>query len=132
MPKKVYNEVILLNKVSLNYNPTKAENDGNTRLVPITDRQGINDESTKHFKRYTASRVLSMPLTRFKNSWTVVETPSHQSTSSPKISPSKSIEGEITLSERNHTLFKKIKGNSASGIDGFTFNWFRKFWDTSK
>ena len=36
--KKGYNEVILLNKDNPNYDPTKVESDGNTRLVPIMDR----------------------------------------------------------------------------------------------
>ena len=49
--KKGYNEVILLNKVNPNYHPTKAETDGNTRLVPITDRQGINDEFHQAFQK---------------------------------------------------------------------------------
>ena len=43
-----------------------------------------------------------------------------------------SIEGEITLTELNHALFKKIKGGSAPGIDGFTVNWLMKFWDGLK
>ena len=36
--KKGYIEVILLNKENPIYDPTKAESDGNTRLVPIMDR----------------------------------------------------------------------------------------------
>ena len=40
---------------------------------------------------------------------------------------SKSMEGELTLSELNHALFKKMKGSSAPGIVGFTVNWLRKF-----
>ena len=51
MPKKGYNEVILLNKDNPNYDPTKAENDGNTRLVPITDCWGINDEFHQAFQK---------------------------------------------------------------------------------
>ena len=42
------------------------------------------------------------------------------------------MEGEITLTELNHALFKKMKGSSAPGIDGFTVNWLRKFWDSLK
>ena len=41
--KKFYNEVILLNKDNPNYEPTKAEIKENFLLMPITDRQGIND-----------------------------------------------------------------------------------------
>ena len=45
---------------------------------------------------------------------------------------SESMEGEITLTELNHAFFKKMKGSSAPGIDGFTVNWLRKFWDSLK
>ena len=37
------------------------------------------------------------------------------------------IEGEITLDEMQYALFKKMKGSSAPGIDGFTMNWIRKY-----
>ena len=49
--KKGYNEVILLNMVNPNYDPTKAETDGNAQLVLITDRQGINDEFHQAFQK---------------------------------------------------------------------------------
>ena len=45
---------------------------------------------------------------------------------------SESMEGEIIFNELNHSLFKKMKGSSAPGIDGFTVNWLRKFWDSLK
>lgn len=35
---------------------------------------------------------------------------------------SESMEGEITLTELDHALFKKMKGSSAPGIDGFIIN----------
>ena len=41
-------------------------------------------------------------------------------------------EGEITHEEMEYSLFKKIKGSSAPGIDGFTVNWLRKFWSSLK
>ena len=42
------------------------------------------------------------------------------------------MEGEITLTDLNHALFKKMKASRAPGIDGFTVNWLRKFWDSLK
>ena len=39
-------------------------------------------------------------------------------------------EGEITMQELEYSLFKKMKGSSAPGIDGFTVNWLRKFWSS--
>ena len=41
--KKGYNEVILLNKDNPNYDPTKAESNENSQLIPIMDGQGINE-----------------------------------------------------------------------------------------
>ena len=36
------------------------------------------------------------------------------------------------LDEMQYALFKKMKGSSAPGIDGFTMNWLRKFWSSLK
>ena len=36
------------------------------------------------------------------------------------------------LNELSYVLFKKIEGKSAPGINGFTINWLRKFWDSLK
>ena len=44
-------KTILLNKGNPNYDPTKAESEENSRLVPITDRQGINDEFHQAFQK---------------------------------------------------------------------------------
>ena len=49
--KKGYNEVILLNKVNPNYDPNKAESEENSRLMPITGHQGINDEFHQAFQK---------------------------------------------------------------------------------
>ena len=49
--KKGYNEVILLNKANPNFDPTMAESNENPRLMPITDRQGINDEFHQAFQK---------------------------------------------------------------------------------
>ena len=45
------NEVRLLNKDNPNYEPTKAESKENFRLMPITDRQDINDEFHQAFQK---------------------------------------------------------------------------------
>ena len=42
------------------------------------------------------------------------------------------IEGEIMLDKMQYALFKKMKGSSAPGIDGFTVNWLQKFWSSLK
>ena len=38
------------------------------------------------------------------------------------------MEGKITKKELRFCLFKKMKGSSAPGVDGFTVNWLRIFW----
>ena len=49
--KKGYIEAILLNKDNPNYDPTKAESKENSWLIPITDRQGINNEFHQAFQK---------------------------------------------------------------------------------
>ena len=49
--KKGYSEVILLNKSNPNFDPSMAESDENLQLMPITDRQGINDEFHQAFQK---------------------------------------------------------------------------------
>ena len=44
-------------------------------------------KSTKHLKRYTASKTLRIAPRQSKSFLTAVVTPSHQSTSSPKLFP---------------------------------------------
>ena len=36
------------------------------------------------------------------------------------------------MAELEYALFKKMKGSSAPGIDGFQVNWLRKFWGSFK
>ena len=36
------------------------------------------------------------------------------------------------MAELEYALFKKMKGSSAPGIDGFQVNWLRKFWASFK
>ena len=38
------------------------------------------------------------------------------------------MEGKLTKSELTDALFNKMHGNSAPGLDGFTVNWLRIFW----
>ena len=77
--KKGYNEVILLNKDNPNYDPTKAESNENPRLVPITDRQGINDEFHQAFQKIYSKQEVEDSSEAIQEFLTAVETPSHQS-----------------------------------------------------
>ena len=38
------------------------------------------------------------------------------------------MEGKLTKAELKDALFNKMHGNSAPGLDGFTVNWLRTFW----
>ena len=41
--KRGYNDVMLIKKENIDYNPNLPESDENTKYKEITDRQGIND-----------------------------------------------------------------------------------------
>ena len=109
----VYENVVSALKNRKNYNILDDERPSKAILNLENAKKGYNefvllnmDDPTKHPKRYTASKMLRIALRRYKR--------------------------EITLTELNHALFKKMKGNSAPGIDGFTINWLRKFLDSLK
>ena len=40
------------------------------------------------------------------------------------------MEGKMTLQEMTKALNDDMKGTSAPGVDGFTVNFIRKFWDS--
>ena len=42
------------------------------------------------------------------------------------------MEGLLTTEEFAHALFKVMKGDSSPGIDGFTVNYLRVFWNDMK
>ena len=102
--KKGYNEVILLNKDNPNYDPTKAESDGNTRLVPVTDRQGINDEFHQPFQNiYNKQDVedSSKAIKEFLDSDGYTKPSEYLNSKALTDEESNGIEGEITLNELN-------------------------------
>ena len=42
------------------------------------------------------------------------------------------MEGDLTLEELNEALFMHMNGNSSTGIDSFTVNYLRTFWQQMK
>jgi hypothetical protein len=42
------------------------------------------------------------------------------------------MEGDLTLEEMEDALFNHMNGNSSPGIDGFTVNYLRVFWNSMK
>ena len=114
--KRGYNEVILLNKSNPNFDPTQEENDGNPRLMPITDRQGINDEFHQAFQKIYSKQEVddsSEAIQDFLDSGGDTRPSEYLNSKALTNEDSKSMEGEITLTELNHALFKKMKGSSA-------------------
>ena len=107
-------------------NPTIEENDRNPRLTPITDRQGINDEFHQAFQKiYSKQEVEDSPkaIQEFLDSGGDTKPSEYLNSKALTKDESESMEGEITLTKLNHALFKKMKGSSTPGIDGFTVNW---------
>ena len=49
--KRGYNEVMLIKKENAEFNPNLPERQNNLKHVEIKDRQGINDEFHRHFKK---------------------------------------------------------------------------------
>ena len=102
-----------------------AESNENPRLMPITDRQGINDEFHQAFQKiYSKQDVedISEAIQEFLYSGGDTRPSEYLKSKALTNEESESIEGEITPTELNHAFFKKMKGSSAPGIDGFTIN----------
>ena len=98
--------------------------------MPVTDRQGINDEFQQVFQKVYSKQDIEDSLgviQEFVNSSGDTMPLEYLKSKALTNQESESIEGEITLNEVNYTLFKKMKGSSVPGIVGFTINWLRKF-----
>ena len=133
--KRSYNEFILLNKNNPYHDPTKVESSENSRLVPITDYQSINDVFHQAFKKiYSKQEVQdsSEAIQEFLDSGGDTKPSEYPKSKALTKEESNGIEGEIILGGLQHALFKKMKGSNAPGIDGFTVNWLRKLWDSLK
>ena len=103
--------------------------------MPITDRQGIDDEFHQAFQKiYSKQEVDDSPeaIQEFLDSGGDTRPSEYLNSKALTNEESESMEGEITLTELIHALFKKMKGSSAPRIDGFTLYWLRKFWDSLK
>ena len=123
------------NKDNPNYDPTKAESRENSWLKPITDRQGINNEFYQAFQKIYRKQGVedsSEEIQELLDSGGDTKPSEYLKSKALTNQESENIEGEITLTELNHALFKKMKGNSAPSIDGFTANWFVQFLDSLK
>ena len=105
------------------------------KLMPITDLQSITNEFHSAFqKNYSKQDVdgSSEAVQEFLDSGGDTKPSKYLKSKILTDEESNGIEGEFSLSELQYALFSKMKGSSARGIDGFTVNLLRKFWDILK
>ena len=130
--KRGYNEVMLIKKENTDFNPNLPESQDNLKHVEIKDRQGINDEFHRAFQKIYAKQEnvddSTEAIQDFLNSGDDTLPSAYISNIALSDAERDRAEGEITMQELEYSLFKKMKGSSAPGIDGFTVNWLRKFW----
>ena len=133
--KRGYNEVILLNKNNPHFNPNLEESAENPKLVPVTDREGISQEFHQAFTQIYKKQEVddnAEAIQEFIESGGDTKPMEYLRSKALTQDESNKIEGEITMAELEFALFKKMKGSSAPGIDGFQVNWLRKFWASFK
>ena len=126
---------MLTKKKNSEYNPYLPEINENTRYIKIKDCQWINDEFHKAFQKIYAKQDVddsSEAIQDFLDSGNDTRPSEYITNIALSDAERDKIEGEITLGELEYSLFKKMKGSSAPGIDGFTVNWLRKFWSSLK
>ena len=133
--KRGYNEVILLNKTNPQFNPNLEESEANPKLIPITDREGISQEFHQAFTQIYKKQDVDdseEAIQAFLESGGDTKPVEYLRSKALTQDESNKIEGEITMAELEYALFKKMKGSSAPGIDGFQVNWLHKFWASFK
>ena len=121
----------MLKKENTEFNPNLPESQDNPKQIEIKDRQGINDEFHRAFQKIYARQETVDDSTEaiqdFLNSGNDTLPSEYISNIALSDAERDRAEGEITMQELEYALFKKMKGSSAPGIDGFTVNWLRKF-----
>ena len=127
---------MLVKKDNPEFNPNIPESQDNVKQIEIKDRQGINDEFHRAFQKICAKQDnvddSSEAIQDFLDSGNDTRPSEYITNIALSDAERDKIEGEITLGELEYSLFKKMKGSSAPGIDGFTVNWLRKFWSSLK
>ena len=131
-----YSEITRLRIKNPKFNPDKHEDATNKSHFEITDSTQIRTELHNTFQEiYKAQPNLDTTpgsLTSFLCS--DGDTKPLEELHHRKIprNISNSMEGMLTTSELTNCLFKVMKGASSPGIDGFTVNYLRVFWDDLK
>ena len=131
-----YSEITRLRIKNPNYDPNKIENATNKQFFEMTDNKQIRTELHTAFqdiyKLQTNLDTSPNALTDFL--CTDGDTQPLEELEKRKISKrlSNSMEGMLTTHELTHCLFNVMKGASSPGLDGFTVNHLRVFWDELK
>ena len=133
---KGYSEITRLRRPNKFFNENLPESDKNIKYTTMTDQKLIREEMKDAFQKiYNKQEGLKSSdedLTEFMASG--FENEPLIELNRRKITPtmSDSMEGLLTDSELKLCLFEKMKGSSSPGIDGFTVNHIRTFWDDLK
>ncbi len=123
-----YHEITILKVPNPNFNPEAEESGHNNRFYKISDQALIRDKVTGQFQSYydlqpnlKTGRDDLMNFLKSDDD----ESPFNEF-QSRKIPArmARKMEGKLTDHELRDALFHKMHGNSAPGLDGFTFNWF--------
>ena len=122
----------LVKKENTEFNPTLQDSHDKLKHVEIEDCQGINDEFHKACQKIYAKQEnvddSTEAIQDFLASGNDTKPSEHIINIALSDAERDKIEGEITFGEMKYSLFKKMKGSSEPGIDGFRVNWLRKFW----
>ena len=134
--KSCYSEITRLRVKNPNFNPDMNEDATNKQYYEITNTDQIRTEIHTTFQDIynTQANLDTSPnsLTNFLNS--DGDTQPLEELKKRKISRdlANTMEGMLTEEELTHCLFNIMKGSSSPGLDGFTVNHLRVFWEDLK
>ena len=134
--KAGYSEITCLRIKNPNFNTDKKEDATNKQYFEITDTKQIRTELHTTFQDIyklqanldTSTNALTDFLCSDGDTKPLEELKKRQI---PK-TLANSMEGMLTIEELTHCLFKVMKGASSPGLDGFTVNHLRIFWEDLK
>ena len=134
--KEGYSEITRLRIKNPNFNPDRIEDATNKSYFEITDSKQIRTELHTTFQDiYKLQQNLDTSLNALSNFLcSDGNTKPLEEFNKRKITKrlSNSMEGILTTEELTHCLFKVMNGTSSPGLDGFTVNHLRVFWEDLK
>ena len=134
--KQGYSEITKLRIPNTRFNPLLPESAINMKYFSITDNDLIRYEMTSAFQQiFNAQPNLhnsTLNITEYLKS--DGDTAPYEEICKKRITPNtaQKMEGLLTIDELTNSLFNHMKGSSSPGIDGFTVNHLRTFWNDLK